>query len=227
MLRYVAMFLGLVLLAGTTSAGAASFDCAKASTRVEKLICSDPQLSHLDDSLAAAYREALKLWDGRIAAYVKLTQRGWMGERTLLPAGTGMGGVYCEDDAQRLSCLRGLYIDRIAILKSPGFRLSGMYYRGKDMLRITSRPGGLELGLAQADPNAVQVFTEEGKPVPVAAGQTTIVFPLMGEGNEACRLEAAFTVDAVVLTSRGPCSGARLGGRWLRNQAFDPEGEQF
>ncbi|MES2058890.1 MAG: hypothetical protein V4564_23325 [Pseudomonadota bacterium] len=221
------MLLGLVLLIGTAPAGAASFDCAKASTRVEKLVCSDPQLSRLDERLAAAYREALKLWDGRIAAYVKLTQRGWMGERTLLPAGTGTGGVYCEDDAQRLSCLRGLYADRIAILKSPGFRLSGMYYRGKDMLRVTPRPAGLELGVALADPNAVQVFTEEGKPVPVAAGQTMVVFPLVGEGSGACRLELAFAVDAVVMTQQGPCSGARLSGRWLRNQAFDPEGEQF
>ncbi|WP_160296756.1 hypothetical protein [Sphingomonas sp. ERG5] len=54
MLRYVAMLLGLVLLIGTAPAGAASFDCAKASTRVEKLVCSDPQLSRLDERLAAA-----------------------------------------------------------------------------------------------------------------------------------------------------------------------------
>jgi uncharacterized protein len=40
-------------------AGAAGFDCAKAGTPVEKLICSDPLLSGLDEKLARAYKAAL------------------------------------------------------------------------------------------------------------------------------------------------------------------------
>jgi len=39
---------------------AASFDCKKASTQVEKLICADAMLSKLDDDLARAYRGVLK-----------------------------------------------------------------------------------------------------------------------------------------------------------------------
>ncbi len=42
---------------------AAGFDCGKASTEVEKLICSDDELSKLDDGLNAAYLEALKRTD--------------------------------------------------------------------------------------------------------------------------------------------------------------------
>ncbi len=37
-------------------ASAASFDCGKASTNVEKLICNDEKLSKLDDELFSAYR---------------------------------------------------------------------------------------------------------------------------------------------------------------------------
>jgi uncharacterized protein len=36
--------------------GAPSFDCAKASGRVEALICSDPELAALDVELARPYR---------------------------------------------------------------------------------------------------------------------------------------------------------------------------
>jgi uncharacterized protein len=40
------------------SAQAASFDCAKASSFVEKAICSDKQLSSMDDQLARLYKAA-------------------------------------------------------------------------------------------------------------------------------------------------------------------------
>ena len=39
---------------------AASFDCAKAGTKVEKLICSTPSLSKLDSDLADLYKDALR-----------------------------------------------------------------------------------------------------------------------------------------------------------------------
>jgi uncharacterized protein len=47
--------LGLVLI---PSARVASFNCAKASTFVEKAICTDKQLSSLDDQPAGLYKAA-------------------------------------------------------------------------------------------------------------------------------------------------------------------------
>lgn len=38
---------------------AASFDCSKASTKVEKMICADAELSKLDEKLARVYKSAL------------------------------------------------------------------------------------------------------------------------------------------------------------------------
>jgi len=225
--RLAAALLGLVLIAFALPAGAASFDCAKARTKVETLICADPQLSRQDSELALAYGAALKVWDGRIAGYVKMTQRGWVGSRTLLPPGQDMGGVYCTDDDTRLSCLRDIHAERLAVLKSPGFRLSGIYVRGQDFLAIKAGSTGLRFGYALADANATQGNTDEDKPVRVAPGQTAVSFSLTGTGPDACRLDAAFTADAVVLTQKGPCSGAKLSGRWARDPARDPDAELF
>lgn len=67
------------LLALSSPAQAASFDCAKAGTKVEKLICSDAELSKLDEELNAAYKTALQ--DGKLADTIRQAQKQWMKER--------------------------------------------------------------------------------------------------------------------------------------------------
>lgn len=52
--------LGAVLLLAANAACAASFDCAKAGTKVEKMICADPELSKLDEELDRKYQTALQ-----------------------------------------------------------------------------------------------------------------------------------------------------------------------
>jgi hypothetical protein len=232
MTRLVAALAALLLIAlvpslGVTPATAASFDCAKARTKVEKLICKDPQLSRQDEDLAKAYGEALKVWDGKVAAYVKVSQRGWMGARDLVPRGMGVGGVLCDDDETALPCLRAIHVDRIAVLRSPGFRLSGVYTRGQDFLSVKSTPTGLEVAYQLADANTSQGFMDDTAKVKVAPGQTIVAFPLTGTGPDACRLDASFSADQVVLTQKGPCGGAKLGGWWMRDQTRDPEAEMF
>lgn len=53
-LPLLAVFLALPL----ATAQAASFDCKKASTRIEKTICADPELSKADERLAALFTSA-------------------------------------------------------------------------------------------------------------------------------------------------------------------------
>ena len=225
--RLVAALAGLLLLVLAAPATAASFDCAKARAKVEKLICSDPRLSRQDEDLAKAYSEALKAWDGQIAAYVKMNQRGWVGSRALETPGMSGGGILCEDDETALSCLRAIHADRIAVLGNPGFRLSGIYVRGQDFVRIKAMPTGLDFAYMLADPNATQGFTDDTQPVKVTPGQTITSFPLTGTGPNACRLDASFTADTVLLTQKGPCGGAKLGGWWKRDQTRDPDAELF
>jgi uncharacterized protein len=60
-------------------AGAASFDCSKASTAAEKAICTDPALSKADEAMAASYKavEAATLDPSGL----RRDQREWLANR--------------------------------------------------------------------------------------------------------------------------------------------------
>lgn len=80
---------------------AASFDCAKASTLVEDVICSDNDISTLDETLSSSYRDALANTNN--ASNIKLDQRNWLKKRNS-----------CKDKA----CLQSMYEQRINDLAS-------------------------------------------------------------------------------------------------------------
>lgn len=61
------------------STHAVSFDCAKAGTKVEHIICDNPEISKLDDKLAASYKTALQ--DQAQVETVKQAQKQWVKER--------------------------------------------------------------------------------------------------------------------------------------------------
>lgn len=69
----------LIALCAPVVALAVSFDCAKAKSNVEKLICSDRELSKLDDALEEAYR-AMSVRSGDIGQLMR-DQRGWLAQR--------------------------------------------------------------------------------------------------------------------------------------------------
>ncbi len=93
--------LGFGCLVLVQAAQAASFDCAKAGTKVEKLICADAGLSKLDEELNAAYTAALK--DEKKASAIKQSQKQWMKERN-----------GCSD----VGCVKRAYESRLLILKA-------------------------------------------------------------------------------------------------------------
>jgi uncharacterized protein YecT (DUF1311 family) len=84
------------------SAQAASFDCAKAQAKVEHLICDNPDISKLDEELAAAYKAALQ--DKAQAEAIKRAQKQWMKER---------------DGCADVACVKLAYETRLSILSSP------------------------------------------------------------------------------------------------------------
>lgn len=99
------------------SAQAASFDCGKASTKVEHIICDNAEISKLDDELDAAYKAALK--DVEQTDAIKQAQKVWMKERN-----------GCED----VDCVKRRYESEIAFLKN----VSALAARGaKDVLYLT------------------------------------------------------------------------------------------
>src|SRR5687768_16262824 len=90
----------LILFLLSSPLFAASFDCSKASTPIEKTICGSPRLSALDDELAATYAAARK--NGGDA--VRRSQRTWLAETR----------AECEDYDE---CLEQVYLTRIAALR--------------------------------------------------------------------------------------------------------------
>jgi len=74
--------LAIATLFASFTASAASFDCRKASTFVEKEICTNLVLSKLDDALADNYKMMLASdvgADTRVEQ--KAIQKAWMGAR--------------------------------------------------------------------------------------------------------------------------------------------------
>ena len=55
-----------------------SFDCAKASTNAEKLVCSDDELARLDNELANAYKNALNSLDNASKKQLTNEQKSWL-----------------------------------------------------------------------------------------------------------------------------------------------------
>ena len=86
-------------------AGAASFNCAKARSPVEKAICANSELSKLDENLAEVYKLVIKVHP--VQNYIKARQKDWIGLNN-----------YCEKD-KIVGCLKKRYETRIAQLKKP------------------------------------------------------------------------------------------------------------
>jgi uncharacterized protein len=75
-IKSIIFMLFLLLSAASCFAAGPSFDCAKAATSVEKMICADAELSRLDVELARVYDTALKKSTDQAA--LKQQQRDWL-----------------------------------------------------------------------------------------------------------------------------------------------------
>lgn len=95
----------LGLASASVAANAApSFDCGKAGTRVEKMICDHPKIAQLDSDLADAYKTALR--DSPWASAnrrIRAEQREWIDQR---------------NRCRTPRCLRKIYHRRISVLYS-------------------------------------------------------------------------------------------------------------
>ncbi len=87
---------------------AAGFDCSKASTLVEKAICSDSELSKLDDLLTISYKEALRNISD--TDKLKSEQRNWLSNT--------------RNKCQDADCLKRAYNKRISDISTVTVGLS-------------------------------------------------------------------------------------------------------
>ena len=100
MILRVVPFAALLMCAAAPVA-AQSFDCAKAQTRVEKLVCSDRGVADLDEYLGRYYAAA-RAGNARAASCLQADQNEWLKSKR----------EPCTD----ASCLKSAYLNRLAEL---------------------------------------------------------------------------------------------------------------
>ena len=125
----VRLALGLTLGAlsvGVTTpsrACAASFDCTKAKRVTEKLICSTPALSQLDEELAKAYRALRKELDPKGQALLKESQKRWLRS---WPIVCSADPTQLKSAAQDPACAQERYQERLKVFTLGRERLKGV-----------------------------------------------------------------------------------------------------
>ena len=86
-----------------------SFDCAKAVTSVERLICQDVELSHLDNQMANSYQVALKGASAERKKIIRRRQAEWFADYSRT----------CNaplSEAQRRDCIDRYLSDRLTTI---------------------------------------------------------------------------------------------------------------
>ncbi len=119
------------------SAHAASFDCAKANYKVEKIICEDPVLSSLDEALGRVYQQALSNSDN--ATQLVARQKQWLQD----------GRNKCSDKM----CLKLVYPIRIYELSIAGT------YNHTDTIceKVNAEADSIEWGNCQEGISAITI----------------------------------------------------------------------
>lgn len=116
----------LSLVLSAPLASAASFDCAKARSPVEKMVCADPALSRQDDLLAASYKRAMERLGNPVA--LRASQRAWLKS-------------YAVRNCKTANCVKPLYAARVlwldAAVKSPWNGHFVRYFDGKPDVHAT------------------------------------------------------------------------------------------
>ena len=99
MRNHYSRWLFAALLVAPLFGHSASFDCGKAGTPVEKMICANEELSRLDDALAETY--SLEVDSANATANLRGSQKAWLTSRNM-----------CRD----IACIRQNYEQRLADL---------------------------------------------------------------------------------------------------------------
>jgi uncharacterized protein len=123
----------ILTLGGAQPAAAASFDCARAHTAVEEMICGEWQLERLDERMATLFERAREA-EGADRDALLAAQRAWLQTRDA-----------CTDTA----CLEQTYRERIAALGGGAAAKAGALERevidAGSAVRLADKRGDLEV----------------------------------------------------------------------------------
>ena len=171
-----------VFAAAFSAAGAAphaSFDCAKAASPVEKLVCSDEGLAALDVQMAAVFGKLVAANPAN-APDLRSDQRAWLLQRT-----------QCLDGTQRttqLTCLKEHYQNRMALLQSNAFVVCGKPVLTGKTFALTCTALNNSLGLS---------FVLSGKKADTDAALTKLYVIKAGAKPQDFKLEGQIFFDGL------------------------------
>lgn len=193
----------LALTLATPLASAASFNCAKAASAAEKLICSDAGLSKLDEDLNAAYARAVtRVGDKTL---MRTWQRDWLKSHALSACKTA-------------ACMKPLFAARVSLLDEVvASRWNGQYarqYKGKpdrhtaDIVLVAVKDEAV-MGKGSAlwmGPNAAngQVNVGEFDAQGAFTGEQLIF------DTEGCHVSMSLKGDALKVEDNNTCGGMNV-----------------
>jgi uncharacterized protein len=179
----------LMCLALMPSARAATFECKKASTFAEKVVCSDSRLSAMDDELGRLYKGALAGTPNNET--LKSDQKAWLSLRD-----------QCRDS----DCIRKAYADRISALKGSSAgtadSVTGTYKMKNGEVRVQQTANGrIKFSInATYQTNVGEVSGE----APLTGGAASYA-----DKDNDCALSFKFASAKLVISQDGAC-GMRL-----------------
>ena len=136
---------------------APSFDCNKASTEVEKLICSDDELAKLDVEMNKSYHAFMKTLDEEYYRNkLKKKQREWLKDITKAP---------CFSGTDKINCLKNIYAFRVQQLtnwaerKNWDFFINDHFFE-KDYSAVTNNGEKIYVGYINSVPRLEGAITK-------------------------------------------------------------------
>jgi hypothetical protein len=222
------MAIALAVAAWTLPAEARGIDCAKAATRLEQTICSDPQLLERDAELAGLYAQALTEFKGAIAPYVRKDQATWLARFRLI----GMAGeesAWCEIADK--ACIREELMRRIRTFYSGTYRNSGVYLAADGRKLLLSPGAGNGYTLRVFDPKHLpdaHIATLQDDRAAMWDGPDFMVAK-MGDGSglelprpekdvpDGCELRTLPTALSIRVWQKGHCGGRDYAGTYRRD----------
>jgi uncharacterized protein len=195
--RAVPARLALALACALASAGAtaASFDCAKARSPVEKQICADPELSRFDELLARFYSAARDRLQENARCLVS-DQQQWLRTRNACAGGACLKAAYLARLAELAALQPGMNLPRnLELPAAPA--LAWAIATPEEMKgdpRVPSKPFRVEGRLAFGE-DGYQVRNDAGKGYVLIGdmflgGATATQLPVILETGKAARFAA-------------------------------------
>jgi len=137
--KYLFVILSGLIFSSTQAAG---FDCAKAGTKIEILICSTSELSSQDEELGNSYRAILNIYNAEEKTKIVLEQRRWL--------------KHVRNKCSTESCLVKAYAARIKELNDLNpFADNNISCEEMKKFPDTIFQAGIDLGSGHGSPNNV------------------------------------------------------------------------